>query len=166
MVAELTKPLRCKKQNLYVKGGGGEKWQFLTIFQIFNFFIAQKVKANDLGLTIYWLGTQTTQVMYSDKSFKIMKKIFLFLNLFIVYWKQVKFWNGCNKKGSPRILTQVYFLVIERIKKEGSDCLLFSFLKIELSFPWNTLKGTVSCLVEINLKTNSFNFKYEKTQLS
>ena len=32
--------------------------------------------------------------------------------------------------------------------------LLFSFLKIEFSLPWNTLEGTVSCLVDINL--NSF----------
>ena len=76
------------------------------------------MKENDSGITIYRPGAQSKQVMYSDKSFKIMKKVFLFLNLFIVYWKQVKFYNGCNKKGSPRNLIQVYFLVIERIKKK------------------------------------------------
>ena len=47
-----TKPLRCKKQNLEVKGGGERKMPiFFSIFQIFNFFIAQKVKENDSGIT-------------------------------------------------------------------------------------------------------------------
>ena len=50
-----------------------------SIFQIFNFFIAQTVKKNYSGITVYRPRTQTTQVMYSDKSIKIKKKVFLFL---------------------------------------------------------------------------------------
>ena len=43
-----------KKQNLYIKRGGGrEKGQLFKIFKIFDFFIAQKVKKNDSGITIY-----------------------------------------------------------------------------------------------------------------
>ena len=69
-------------------------------------------------MTRVYQSTDPTQVMYSDKSFKIMKKVFLFLNLFIVYCKQMKFWIRYNKKGSLHNLTQLYFLVIEMTKKK------------------------------------------------
>ena len=34
----------------------------------------------------------------------------------------------------------------------GSDCYLFSFLKIAFSFPWNALEGTMRCSVRFNFK--------------
>ena len=44
-------------------------------------FYCTQVKTNDSSIKIYQLRTQTAQVMYSDKSVKIMKKVLLVLNL-------------------------------------------------------------------------------------
>ena len=67
-----------------------------------------------------------------------------------MHCKHCEILNRCNKKGNIANWVHIFRcspLAILWVQ----IALLFSFLKIEFSFPRNTLEGTVSCLVDINL---------------
>ena len=66
---------------------------------------------------------------------------FYFSNLFNSYFKQVKFWNICNRKGCPCKPTQVYFLVIRKTKKKEKG--VQGFAKRLYNTEWATVLSTI-----------------------
>ena len=105
-------------------GGGGKNANFFPIFcKLFPFNFLLNTSKKWLGITIYWPRTQTAQLMYSDKSVKIMKKVLLIFSISSMCTSNK--WNfetDVIKRRAHIILLRCIFLVIETAKKKEKGC--------------------------------------------